>query len=83
MSLVVESRVGRKRVVVIPKAIAEAVGLVEGQRIRIKAEGGRVVIEPVRDAIWLALHGRKIGYVAAEDVEEESLREQERFASTA
>ena len=81
MGIVVETRVGRKRVVVIPKAVAEAVGLVEGQRVR--AEEGRVVIEPVRDALWPALYGRKIGYIAAEEVEEESVREQERLASTA
>ncbi len=82
MSLAIETRVGKKRVVVIPKAIAEAVGLSEGQRIRIRAEDGRVIIEPVRDALWLALHGRKIGYIEAEELEEESLREQEKLAST-
>ena len=82
MGVVVETRVGRKRVVVIPKAVAEAVGLVEGQRVRIRAEDGRIIIEPVRDALWLALHGRRIGYIPAEDVEEESLREQEKLAST-
>lgn len=80
MSLVVETRVGRKRVVVIPKAVADAVGLVEGQRIRIRVEGSRIVIEPVHDPIWLALHGKKLGYIDVEELEEESLAEQERLA---
>lgn len=80
MSLAVEARVGRKRVVVIPKAIAEAVGLVEGQRIRIRVEGDRIVIEPIRDPLWLAIHGRKLGYIDAGELEEESGREQERLA---
>ena len=80
MSLTVETRVGRKRVIVIPKAVAEAVGLVEGQRVRIRAEGDRIVIEPVRDPVWLALHGRKLGYIGVEELEEESLLEQERLA---
>ena len=81
MGLVVETRVGRKRVIVIPKAVAEAVGLVEGQRVRVRVEDGRIVIEPVRDALWLAIHGRRIGFLDAGEVEGESRVEQERLAS--
>ena len=77
MGVVVETRVGRKRVIVIPKAIAEAVRIDEGQRVRIMAVGGEIVIKPVRDAVWLALYGKKIGRIMPEEVEEESLREQE------
>ncbi len=77
--MVVEKRVGRKRVLVIPKKVADIVGLSEGQKVRIYARDGRIVIEPVRDAIWLALHGRKIGKLMPEEVEEESLREQEKL----
>jgi len=80
VSVVVETRVGRKRVIVIPKAIAEAVKISEGQRVRIMAVGDRIVIEPVRDAVWLALYGRKIGRIMPEEVEEESLREQEKLS---
>ncbi len=80
MSIVVETRVGKKRVIVIPKAIAEAVKIDEGQRIRIMAVGGEIVIKPVRDAVWLALYGRKIGRIMPEEVEEESLREQEELS---
>lgn len=40
----------------------------------------KIVIEPVRDAIWLALHGKKIGKIMPEEIEEESLREQERLS---
>jgi len=76
----VETKVGKKRVIVIHKRVADAVGLREGQRVRIIAQGDRVVIEPIRDAIWLALHGRKIGRIMPEEVEEESLREQERLS---
>jgi len=80
MSVVVETKVGKKRVIVIPKVIAEAVKISEGQRVRIMAVGGRIVIEPVRDAVWLALYGRKIGRIMPEEVEEESLREQEKLS---
>ena len=80
MGTSVETKVGRKRVIVIHKKIADAVGLREGQRVRIAVQGGKIVIEPIRDAIWLALHGKKIGRIMPEEVEEESLREQERLS---
>lgn len=80
MGVTVETRVGRKRVIVIPKAVADAVGLREGQRVRVTAVEGRIVIEPVRDAIWLALHGRRIGRITPEELERESLGEQERLS---
>ncbi|MEM3734964.1 MAG: AbrB/MazE/SpoVT family DNA-binding domain-containing protein [Nitrososphaerales archaeon] len=66
--MVVETKVGRKRVVVIPKAIAEAVKIGEDQRIRIMVMGDRIVIEPVRDAAWLALYGKKIDRILSEEV---------------
>ena len=80
MGLVVETKVGRKRVIVIPKAIADAVRVREGQRVRVMAVGDKIVIEPVRDAVWLALYGRKIGRILPEEVEEESLIEQEKLS---
>ncbi len=79
LSIVVETKIGKKRVVVIPKAIAEAVKIHEGQKIRIIAMGDRILIEPVRDAIWLALYGKKIGKILPEEVEEESILEQEKL----
>jgi len=80
ISIVVETKVGKKRVIVIPKAIAEAVKISEGQKIKIMAAGDEVIIKPVRDAVWLALHGRKIGKIMPEEVEEESLHEQEKLS---
>ncbi len=80
MGIVVETKVGKKRVIVIPKAIAEAVKIREGQKVRIMAMEGKIVIEPIRDAIWLALYGKKIGKILPEEIEEESLHEQERLS---
>mgnify|MGYP000344840628 CR=1 FL=1 len=79
MSIAVETKVGRKRVIVIPKAVADTVKISEGQKVRVVAMRDKVVIEPVRDAVWLALHGRKIGKISPEEVEEESLVEQEKL----
>ena len=59
MSVVVETKIGKKRVIVIPKVIAEAVKINEGQRVRIMVVGDKIVIEPIRDAIWLALRGKR------------------------
>ncbi len=76
MGVVVETKIGKKRVIVIPKVIADAVKVHEGQKVRIMAVEDKIVIEPVRDAIWLALYGRKIGKILPEEIEEESLHEQ-------
>lgn len=61
---------------VIPKGVAEALGVDVGQHIRITAEGEKIVIEPIRDAVWLALHAKKVGHMSPEELEEESLAEQ-------
>ncbi len=78
--MAVITKVGKKRIVVIPKAIAEEVKISEGQKIRITTDGERIIIEPVRDAIWLALHGKKIGRIEPEEIEEESMHEQEKLS---
>jgi len=75
-----ETKVGKKRVIVIPKRIADAVKIREGQRVRVIAMKDKIVIEPIRDALWLALHGKKIGKIMPEEIEEESLREQEKLS---
>ena len=80
LSIVVETKIGKKRIVVIPKIIAEAVKIHEGQRVKIMAVNNKIVLEPVRDAVWLALHGRKIGKISPEEIEEESLREQQKLS---
>jgi virulence-associated protein VagC len=51
----------------------------EGQRIRIIGEKDRIIIKPVKDAIWLVLHGENIGKIMPEEVEEESMIEQKNF----
>ena len=80
MSVIVETKIGKKRVIVIPKVIADAVKVHEGQKVRIMAVEDKIVIEPIRDAIWLALYGRKIGKILPEEIEEESLHEQEELS---
>ena len=64
----------------IPKRIADAVKIKEGQRVRIEVVDDKIIIEPIRDAIWLAIHGRKIGKILPKEIEEESLHEQEKLS---
>jgi len=79
VSLTVKARVGKKRVLVIPKVIAENLGLDEGSIVRITATEGKIIIEPLRDAIWLSLHGKKIARITLKELEEESLEQQRRY----
>jgi hypothetical protein len=51
--------------------------------VKIYVERDRMIIEPIRDAIWYALYGPKIGYISFKDLEEESLREQKKIENIA
>lgn len=42
-----ESVIGRRYTLVIPKAVREELTLKEGQRVLIRVEGGRIVVEPL------------------------------------
>jgi len=75
-----EVKVHRGRRITIPKAVADLLGIEEGSRLRLHVEGDRVVLEPVRDALWFAVHGPKVAYVGFEELEEESESEQRRLA---
>ena len=78
LSLTVKARIGKKRVLVIPKVIAENLGLDEGSTVKITATGDKIIIEPLRDAVWLSLHGEKIARITLKELEEESFEQQKR-----
>ncbi len=73
---------GKKRVLVIPKKIADQFSLEEGSTVKITASENKIVIEPLRDAVWLSLHGEKIAQVTLKDLEEESIEQQRRYIET-
>jgi AbrB family looped-hinge helix DNA binding protein len=56
-----EVKVSKKRLIFIPKDVAERLGIEKGMKLRLSVEGDRIVIEPARDALWFALHGPKVG----------------------
>jgi len=72
VGLVVKARVGKKNMLYIPKAIAEAVGLKEGSVVKLRVEGNKIVIEVVPDPFDLALRYPKFAKVSFEEFERES-----------
>ncbi len=75
----VTKRVGKRRTIVIPKEISERLGIEEGTRVKIYIEKGKIVIEPVKDAIWLSLHGEKFAEITLKELEEESVERQKEY----
>jgi hypothetical protein len=51
-------------------------------RLKVYVSGGKIVLEPIRDALWYAIHGPKVGYIGFNELEEESVRKQGRLLST-
>jgi AbrB family looped-hinge helix DNA binding protein len=76
MGLTVESRIGKKNTVYLPKSVVEALGLEEGQKILLRVDEGRVEVEIIRDPLELALSGKKFASMRPEEVEEMSLERQ-------
>ena len=74
-----EIKISKRRFISIPKTIAEALGIEGGTKVKLYVEEGKIVIEPIKDALWFALHGPKVGRVTFKELEEESEREQEKL----
>ena len=72
MGLEIETKVSKKNTIYIPKSIAEAVGLREGMRVKLKVEKGRIIIELIPDPFTLALMSPKFAKTTVEEFEEES-----------
>jgi len=73
-----KAKIGKKRVLVIPKKIAEALNISEGSVVKMTVDNDRLIIEPIRDAIWLSLYGEKIAKITLRELEEISVEEQKK-----
>jgi AbrB family looped-hinge helix DNA binding protein len=82
MSLTVEARVGKKYAIYLPKAVVEAIGLKEGERVLLRVAGTTVLLESLQDPIKLALSGKKFASIKPEQVEAISLEEQASHAES-
>jgi AbrB family looped-hinge helix DNA binding protein len=78
MSQTIELRVGKKRTVVIPKAIAEALNIDEGSTFLAEVKDGYLILKPLPDAITLSLKGNKIAKVILKELEAVSIEEQKK-----
>lgn len=74
---------GRKRTVVIPKTVAEALGIDEGSRLVLEVRGDHIVLRPLPDAVTLSLRGEKVARVSLKELEAVSLEEQEKHVGKA
>jgi len=82
LNLTVETKVGKKYALYLPKAIVKALNLKEGDHVLLRVSGASVIIENVHDPIQLALSGTKLASIKPEQVEEISLEEQSRRAKS-
>ncbi|MEM4465811.1 MAG: AbrB/MazE/SpoVT family DNA-binding domain-containing protein [Ignisphaera sp.] len=72
-------RVGRKRTIVIPKKVADMLGIDEGSRVVLVVRDSKLEVIPLPDAITLSLKGKKVARVTLRELEEESIREQKKY----
>jgi AbrB family looped-hinge helix DNA binding protein len=80
LSLTIETRIGKKFAIYLPKAIVDALGLKEHERVLLKVVGNKVILETIKDPIQLAISGKKFASITPEQVETISLEEQTRHA---
>jgi len=72
----VVSKVGKKGAIYLPKHIMRTLGVREGDRVLMRVEGNRLVLEFVPDPLSLALRVRKWSRTTVEELEAESEEEQ-------
>ena len=70
------SKVGKKGAIYLPKHIMRTLGVREGDRVLMRVEGNRLVLEFVPDPLSLALRVRKWSRTTVEELEAESEEEQ-------
>jgi antitoxin component of MazEF toxin-antitoxin module len=72
----VTGKVAKKRALYPPKRVMDELGLKDGDLVKYKIENDRLVVEPVRDPIELALSSKKWGKTTVKEFERDSEREQ-------
>lgn len=76
MSLTIETFIGKKYAIYLPKAIVKALNLKEGERVLLRVAGTTLVLEALQDPIQLALSGKKFASITPDQAEAISLEEQ-------
>ncbi|MEM0054023.1 MAG: AbrB/MazE/SpoVT family DNA-binding domain-containing protein [Nitrososphaeria archaeon] len=81
MSQVLVSKVGKKGAIYIPKRVCEELGIKEEDKVLMKVEGGKLVLEFIPDPLSLALKIRKWAKTTVEEFEKESEEEQNQLSN--
>ena len=76
MGQAVISKVGKKGAIYLPKHIMRTLGVREGDRVLMRVEGDKLVLEFVPDPFSLALKVKKWAKTTVEEFEAESEAEQ-------
>jgi len=77
MSQIIVTRVGKKGAIYIPKRVMERLGIGEGDRVIMRVEGRKLILEFIPDPLLLALRQKKWARVTVEEIKRESEREQD------
>jgi len=77
LSLIIPSKVGKKGAVYLPKLVFEKLGVKEGDKVLIRVEEHKLILEFLPDPLSLALKSKKWSKISAEEFEEESERMQD------
>ena len=77
MNQVTVVKVGKKGAVYIPKQVIKSLGISEGDRVIMRINGRRLILEFIPDPLALALKVKKWSKTTAEEFERESEREQD------
>ena len=72
-------RVGKRRTIVIPKHVAEKLGIDEGSILKMRVNEDSIILKPEPNAMNLALRGKKYVKISIEELEKVSVEEQEKF----
>ncbi|MHB1868580.1 MAG: AbrB/MazE/SpoVT family DNA-binding domain-containing protein [Nitrososphaerales archaeon] len=70
-------KVAKKRALYPPKSVMDMLELKEGQLVKYTIEDKKLIVEPLRDPIELALTSKKWGKTTVREFEQESEKEQE------
>ncbi len=76
MSRVSVSKVGKKGAIYIPKHVCEQLGVGEDDRVLMRVEDGKLILEFIPDPLSLAIKVKKWARTTVDEFEEESEREQ-------
>ncbi|MEM2394713.1 MAG: AbrB/MazE/SpoVT family DNA-binding domain-containing protein [Candidatus Bathyarchaeia archaeon] len=82
MSQVSMSKVGKKGAIYIPKRICEQLGISEEDKVLMRVEGDKLVLEFIHDPLSLAIKIRKWTKTTVEEFERESEKEQNELFSS-